>query len=171
MRRSGRRVRQSGRSGPSGRWAGYAAAAWAFLFAALSLYWAVGGMGAVETLSSAVREPALARPPWFVAVLWLTVLLKIGAGLLGLALSRPWGRAWSRRLLVLAGWGTGVLLALYGGFGMVNAGLAELGVVESTDPGTVRWYLYLWEPIWLVGGLFFIVAVRRFSRERGGRRL
>ena len=92
--------------------------------------------------------------------------LKVLAGLLALALARRWGRSLSRRALLVAGWGVGLLLTLYGGLGLANAALTELGVVESTDPvTTTRWYLFLWEPIWLVGGILFIVAVRRYGRD------
>lgn|GEM_PF-880203 len=147
-------------------WPGHAAAVWAFLFGILSLYWAAGGSAGLGTISAVMRQRALARHPDFVALLWATVLLKFLAGLLALALCRRWGRSFPRWMLLVAGWGTGVLLALYGGVGLVNAALAELGVFEPTDPGTNRWYLLAWEPIWLVGGVFFIAAAWRYSRDR-----
>lgn len=66
----------------------------------------------------------------------------------------------------MAGWGTGILLTLYGAFGIVNGLLAELGVTKSSDPATVRWYLFVWEPIWLLGGLLFMAASRHHGRTR-----
>ena len=147
-------------------WAGYAAAAWGFLFAAVSIYWAAGGQAGVGTLSAEIRDQALARRAGFVAILWTTVLLKLVAGLLGLALCRPWGGSFPRRLILVAGWSTGVLLTLYGGVGLLNAALAEIGVSEPTDPRTIRWYLFLWEPVWLVGGILFLKATVHYSRGR-----
>ncbi len=146
-------------------WVGYAAFAWALLFAALSFYWAAGGTAGVHTLSKAIREPALRRDGGFVAILWATGVLKLGAALLALAFVRPWGASVPRRLLLVAGWGMAAVLTLYGGLGMLGALLAELGVTEPTDPGTVRWYLFLWEPVWLVGGLLFAVTAWRHTRR------
>ena len=150
------------------KWAGDAAAVWAFLFATLSLYWAAGGTAGLRTVSREIRERAVAREPGFVAILWVTVALKVVAGLLALALGRRWGRASLRRLVVIAGWSTGVLLVLYGGVGLVAAVMAELGVTESTDPATTRWYLFLWEPVWLVGGVLFILAAHSGRRLQSG---
>ncbi len=117
------------------------------------------------TLAKGLREEAQARDAGFVAVLWLTAALKVGAAALALALVRPWGRALPRRLLLMGGWVTAGLLTAYGSLGLASAALAELGVVESTDPATVRWYLFLWEPYWVAGGLLFLAATRRFSRS------
>lgn len=147
-------------------WAGYAACLWGLLFAALSFYWAAGGRAGLGTLSKGVREPALDRDAAFVAVIWATGALKVLAALLGLALVQPWGTRLPRRALLAAGWGTGMLLTLYGAVGIVNALLAELGVIASSDPATVRWYLFVWEPIWLLGGLLFLAAARHHGRTR-----
>ena len=149
---------------PRSAGAGHAAAAWALAFAALSFYWAAGGTAGLGTLSKGLRREALERPGGFVAVLWATAVVKVAAAALGLALVQPWGERVPRRLLLAAGWATGVLLTLYGGVGLVNAALAEFGVVESTDPETVRWYLLLWEPYWILGGLLFLTATGQFRR-------
>ena len=125
-----------GRMRRSGRWAGYAGAAWGFLFAAVSLYWAAGGLAGVGTLSRELREQALARQGRFVAILWATVLLKVLAGVLGLALCRPWGRKFPRWMLLVAGWSTGILLTLYGGVGLLSAALVESASGTRRTPGS-----------------------------------
>lgn len=145
-------------------WAGYAACVWALLFAVLSFYWAAGGRAGIRTLSKAIREPALRRDGGFVAILWGTGVLKVLAALLALALVRRWGTTIPRWMLLVAGWGTAVLLTLYGTAGVIGALLAELGVTDPTEPETVRWYLFLWEPLWLVGGLLFVAAAWRYTR-------
>ena len=38
------------------------------------------------------------------------------------------------------------------------------GLTESSDPATVPWYLFLWEPIWLVGGLLFLATAWDHTR-------
>lgn len=141
------------------KWTGYAACAWALVFAALSFYWAAGGTAGVHTLSKAIREPALRRDSGFVAILWATAVLKVLAGLLALAFVRPWGATVPRRLLLVAGWGVAAFLTLYGGLGMTGALLTDLGVTESAATGSARWYLFLWDPIWVVGGLLFLATV------------
>lgn len=144
---------------------GYAACAWALLFAALSFYWAAGGSLGINTLSKVIREPAIRRDGGFVAILWATAVLKVLAGVFALAFVRPWGRRVPRRLLLVAGWGTAALLTIYGGLGLISALLSELGVTESTDPGTVGWYLFLWEPIWVAGGLLFAATAWQYAHS------
>ncbi len=75
------------------------------------------------------------------AVIWATGVVEVFAALLAVALVRRWGTPLPRRALLVAGCGTGILLNSYGAVGIVNALLAELGVTESSDPATVRWYL------------------------------
>lgn len=58
-----------------------------------------------DTIGNVIRTPALARDPTFVAILWITGALKVIAGLLALALVRPWGRVIPRWMLLVAGWG------------------------------------------------------------------
>lgn len=75
----------------SGRWAGYAACACAFLFAAVSFYWGVGGTAGLNTVGQgAVELSASGNVAVFVA-LWFVGLLKVAGGLLALALVQAWG--------------------------------------------------------------------------------
>ena len=141
----------------SSGWASYAAAAWALAFAALSFYWAAGGRLGLSTLSEGIRVRVAQRDHGFIAVVWITGALKVLAAALALALDRPW-RALARRMVLGAGWVTGAGLVLYGGLGFVTAGLVQLGITQSTDPEAARWYFFLWEPVWLVGGILFLAA-------------
>ncbi len=152
---------------PGGRrWPAYAAAAWAFVFAAMSFSWALGGRLSIGTQAVSIQEQV--DDPDFVAVLWATGVLKVVAGVVGLALVRPFGRRVPRRaLLVLAG-GTAVLLLLYGGLGWLQALLWETGVQDiptSVGPTAARWKLVFWDPFWLLGGVLFLWAVLEFRRS------
>lgn len=61
--------------------AGYAAAVWGFVSAVPSFYWAMGGLaGAASTISPSLVKLAQDRNPGFVAVLWLTGVLKVVGG-------------------------------------------------------------------------------------------
>lgn len=152
--------------------AGYAACAWALAFAAVSFYWAAGGSAGADTIGPALTSLALARDPEFVAILWITGVLKAFAGLLALALVRPWGRLIPRWLLLLAGWGTGVALILYGGASFVQHALMVTGVIgipAGLGVTAARWHLLLWDPWWLLGGILFAVTAWRFGRETSAR--
>src|SRR5215813_4561385 len=98
------------------RRAAAAACAWAFLFAALSFFWAAGGRTGLQPLE---QQPASSRTVWLVVNL-AAGILKIGGGLLALALVRTGQRRMIHRLLLAAAWSGGVGLCLYGGLGLVS---------------------------------------------------
>src|SRR5688572_30318423 len=100
------------RSSRDKQWAAYGAAAWAFAFAAVSAYWALGGELGRETIVADITRIPLANDP---RILWSTAGLKALAGMLALALVRPWGWLLPRQMLIAAAWSAGLLLALYGG--------------------------------------------------------
>ncbi len=157
------------------KWAAYAAAAWAFVFAAMSFYWAAGGTAGADTIGTTITDPALARDPGFVAILWGTGALKALGGLLALALIRPWGRVIPRWMLLAAAWIGGVFMVLYAGANLAVRGLMALGVIatpESMRSAAAQWHLLLWDPWWLLGGALFVAAAwsagRRFRGHGAG---
>lgn len=153
-------------------WAGYAAAIWAFLFAVMSFYWALGGRLGVETIGDAITKPALAGDPTILAVVWITGVLKVVAGVLALALVQPWGRRIPRWLLLLGGWGASVIFLVYGAANLVQGAFIVAGAIPTpAGLGAVaaRWHLFLWDPWWLLGGVLFALATWGFSRRRGMR--
>jgi len=140
-------------------WAAYGACGWAFLFAALSFYWALGGMAGADTLSPAIAQLARERAPWMIALLWITGLLKAFGGFVALALVQSWGRKVPRWLLLLLAWGAGTLLFLHGGLFFVVGALATSGFIHVATPAVVLyWYTILWGPYWLLGGALFLIA-------------
>jgi hypothetical protein len=146
---------------------GIAAAVWALLFAATSAYWAAGGKLGTDTVARALAERVAARDPGFVATLWAAAALKALLAALALALTRPW-RTRSARVLRLAGWVTGGALALYGAFGLVEFGLMGLDALDvPADVGraAIAWYVCLWEPVWLLGGILFLATTRAVHLE------
>jgi Protein of unknown function (DUF3995) len=139
-------------SSPS-RWAvgvTYGAGGWAFLFAALSFYWALGGTAGAETISPAIVQLARAHVPWVMAVLWISAILKVFSGFVALALIQPWGSRVPRWILLL---------------------LALSGTIPYSAPAPLLpWYTFLWGPWWLLGGILFLLAawssVRRSPQGR-----
>lgn len=148
----------------------YAAAAWSYLFAVMSFYWALGGMIGAETLGSAFTDPELRNDPAFVLFVWVTGFLKIALGALALALVQPWGRRLPRRLLMLAVWGIGIGLTLYGIALLVQHALILAGATDIPasigSMNAVRWHLFFWDPFWLVGGVLFLSAARASRQHK-----
>jgi hypothetical protein len=142
------------------RWVAYAASAWAFGHASLSVYWAVGGTAGLGTLSEGIQEMALARDPSLVALVWVVAGLKILGGLLALALVRPWGRRLPQRPLRVLAWLGGIGMTLYGVAWLVQGALVALGLMGNLDAveSAFWWYLFLWAPVWLLGGVLFLLA-------------
>jgi hypothetical protein len=154
------------RGGGGGRWPAWAAAVWAFGFAGLSFAWALGSRLSLGTQARSIREQF--DDPEFVAVLWATGGLKAVAGVIALALVLPFGRRVPRRLLMVAAWGTAVLLLLYGGLGWLQALLWQTGVSDiprSVGPEAARWKLAFWDPFWILGGVLFLLAVVQARRS------
>jgi predicted MFS family arabinose efflux permease len=135
-----------------------------FVFAAMSFYWAAGGTAGSTTLGTRLEELAHSREPDFVAVLWITGLLKFAGGVLALALVH---RRAPRRLLLVAAWGAAALLLLYAVANLVQHGLIVAGAIEmpaGLGDTAARWHLLFWDPFWLLGGVLTALAAREFSR-------
>lgn len=144
----------------------WAAACWGLLFGLLSFYWALGGQWLLRTLSP--RILALAQDPSFLFVVALTGALKVAAGVVALSLLQPWGERFPRRLRLGTTLLIGFLLTLYALVNLGAAALVALGVfgdVRRLQPPAARWHIFLWEPLFLLGGLLFIGAGWYFWRE------
>jgi hypothetical protein len=149
------------------RWA-YTAAGLAFASAAVSLYWAVGGTGLLDTVGGGIEDLARERSAGAFALIGATVLAKLFGGALALSLVRQWGGRFSRRGRVALGTAGGLLLALYGGVNVVAGALVLLGVIDpsgDTDEYALRWHVFVWDLWFLVWGTSLVLAARR-SRER-----
>lgn len=135
--------------------------AWCLVFAAISVYWLLGGTVGIPTLANAIQEAAAEDDRGFRITTWVTVGLKVLGGLLALATIQPWGRMIPRQLLLTLLMGAGVLLTLYGAAGFVEKALMVAGVIDTPDAmgeGPARWYLAVWEPWWILGGVLFLLT-------------
>ena len=150
-----------------GAWAAYAACALAFLHAAVSFYWAGGGAAGLSTIGGTLEELGRTREPALIAVVWAVGVLKALAGLLALALVRPWGRALPRWPLLAAAWGGAALLIAYGGLFTLGGVLVVTGVIPASgtaDWTALRWHAFLWDPWFLVWGLLLSAAAWHRTR-------
>jgi hypothetical protein len=136
-------------------WAAYAASGWAFLFAALSFFWAAGGRTGVHPLE---LEAASDNAVWIVINL-VAGIIKVVIGLIALALVQDWGRIVPRKLLRASAWVLGVGMLLYGGLGLVSDVLHLTGVISASANGKwFFWYLVLWDPWWMLGGVLYVIV-------------
>ncbi|MFE4634524.1 DUF3995 domain-containing protein [Streptomyces sp. NPDC056773] len=155
-----------------GKWPGVAVAAWGFLFALPSFIWALGGtFGAQSTVAPSLMKLAHDRVTWFLVVLWVTGFLKLFGALVGIGLTRRRGK-WTGRLMVFCGGGATVLLVWHGCLFVAHGVLVEAGAraVAPDLVGLTRWYLYLWGPWFIAGGLAFAAAATRYVRRHDARR-
>src|SRR4029450_9763761 len=94
-------------------WPAYVAAMLAFASAAVSLYWTLGGTALLDALGGAFERLARDRSTAALGVGVGVVLVKVAAGLLALALVRPWGARIGRRMLLLPSLAGSLILVLY----------------------------------------------------------
>ena len=136
---------------------------WCAIFAALHVYWAVGGE--IGLASSAGADLATHRPSWFVLLgLWgVALLLFAGAAFsIGLTRWRPENRL--RRAVVILGWSAGIVLLARGLLLEVVLLTGAGGVASAVGASQTQWSLLLWNPWFALGGLVVSLATRRFQR-------
>lgn len=155
---------------PASRWPGYAAAALAFVSAAFSLYWVLGGTAGLSSLGGRIEELGRARDPEFIRLVWVIVAVKTAAGITALALVQPWGRRLPHRWLLFTAWIGAAVLTLYGGLQETVLALVRFGFITATrpqDPAVQLWRLLLWEPWFIAWGILLGLAAWRAHRRPG----
>ena len=162
-------------SGPLavGTVAAYAAAIVAFGCALVSLYWAVGGRGLAGTVGGYVEQMARRGGGAVVLLAVVAVAAKAVAGLIALALARPWGRAVRRSWLLVVSAAASVLLIVYGGLNVAAGALVLSGVLHpsgSVDRMALRWHAGVWDLWFLVWGVLLAVATVSYWRGNTSRR-
>lgn len=147
--------------------------AWGVLFAVPSFVWGSGStFGADSTVSPDLVKMGRDGVPWFLAVLWLTGFLKLFGSGIGYLLTAPRSTRLGRFAVFCAG-GASTLLTGHGLLFVVRGVLAETGVspVKADLAGLVRWYLFLWGPYFMLGGIAFGLAALWYLRRAPDRAL
>jgi hypothetical protein len=117
----------------------------------------------LDTVGGEIEDLARERTAGAVAVISATVVLKVLAGLLAVALVRR-----PRRPLVVLAAIAGLGLALYGGVLVVAGALVLAGIIEPSgdvDEYALRWHVFLWDAWFVVWGVALAVAARRAARQ------
>jgi len=158
-------------AGAPNRWA-YAAAAWAFAFAAISFYWAAGGTAGLDTLARDLEEDAREGGANLVALALVPGVLKAAVGVLALGLVERPRLPISRRANIRLVWLIAFGLTIYGVVLTAEKALMKAGAIDvPTGLGGDRleWYLFFWDPLWLLGGVLFGFAARAAGSKGAGR--
>jgi len=139
---------------------------WTLLFAAMSFYWAAGGMIGVESLGGAIYEKAMERDPEFAAVVWASGFVKLAGAIPLLLLFRSGLSRSFRRLTARICMVVGALLFLYGLANFITISLAGLNVLDfDLSRYALVWRLAFWEPFWMVGGWLYFESGRKSLRQ------
>ncbi len=148
------------------------------LYAGVSAYWGFGGTALLDTVGGAFERAGRAGSVGLIAVVWVTVLLKLLAATLGLVvvIGRPPLAAAQRRLAQRMAWAAALILILYGGVLSITGWLVQLDIVSpaaNADHKALRWHAYLWDPWFLVWGVLLATGLARSIQgvdpgERGG---
>ncbi len=150
-------------------YAAYAAAVLAFAYAAVSVYWGLGGRLLLDTVGGSIEDTARRGGP-APAVLGLgAAVLKAGGGLVALALVRPWGRAVPRGWLLGCSAVASAVLVLYGGLLVVVGALVLSGGIHpagAVDRTALRWHVMVWDLWFLVWGVLLTLATAGVWRAR-----
>ena len=145
---------------------------WWIFFGSISVSWSLGSSWLVDTvLQGEGLRLAQERPTWFVVVVFISGLVKLGLVtaitvpvnvVFGVALLRPDVIRVPRWMRLTFGWGAGVLLIAYGLFGSIGA-FPKLLAGESLSRYS-WWRLLLWMPQFWVGGVLVVGATIAYLR-------
>jgi len=138
-------------------------------FAAVSVYWGLGGTWLLDTVGGPLEKQARAGTTGAYVAAWAAAALKLTAAVLPLLAVRGLTRAaWHRTVWVLA-WLAGGILTIYGLLQTTIAVLALAGVLApgSFTPTVQAWHAFFWDPWFLIWGILAAGALLR-GRNRSG---
>jgi hypothetical protein len=139
-------------------------------YAAISVYWAVGGKWLLNTVGISLSQPGQAGRAAALLTVWGAAVVKaIAAGLPVLA-AGTWLRSADRRLQRQVrglAWIEAAILTAYGLVLTASGLLVQAGVIKASanaDHRALRWHAYLWDPWFLVWGILVTIALWRSRR-------
>jgi predicted secreted protein len=158
--------------------AAWAAFAVGLLYAAISVYWGLGGSWLLDTVGASLTQAGRSASALVVLAVWCAVGLKVIASVLPLLAVGAVGvgavrvgavgvaAAGSRlpRLIRALTWVEAVILTVYGLILTAVGLLVQAGVISpsaNADHRALEWHAYLWDPWFLVWGLLVTAALLR----------
>jgi hypothetical protein len=142
------------------------------LFAAVSVYWGLGGTWLLDTTNESIERSARAGETGVYIAVWAAAVLKLMAAVLPWLALRPLQNpTWSRRVWVLA-WAAAAITTIYGLLATTLAQLTLHDVINASAVDDRRhvWLAFVWEPWFLVWGLMIGAALLRGRHRAPGSR-
>jgi hypothetical protein len=136
-------------------------------YAAISVYWAVGGRWLLNTVGISLSQPGQAGRLATLVAVWGAVAVKAVAAVLPLLAIGVWPRTANgglRRLARVLTWIEAVILVGYGLVLTASGLLVQVGVIKAAadaDRMATKWHAYLWDPWFLIWGIFVFLALWR----------
>ena len=119
------------------------------LYAAVSIYWGLGGTGLSDTVGGSLEEQGHAGNSGVMLAVWAAVVIKmIAAALPLMALRGLFKPARDRTVWVLA-WAEAAILIVYGLVQTAAGLLVQADVIHASttaDHRALAWHAYLWDP-------------------------
>ena len=134
------------------------------LFAGVSAYWALGGTWLLDTVGGSLAKEGRRRDGGLIAVLWLTVVLKLVAAGLGLAVVYRWRSRLRPWLIPVLAWTAAAILTAYGAVLTFVGLLLQAGILSipaDADHHALRWHAFFWDPWFLIWGVVLTTALFR----------
>lgn len=129
-------------------------------YALVSSSWGLGSTWALDTVGGALGTEGRAGNAALSVIVWASVLLKLIAAILGLAVTRPHHQP--QKLVVVATWVAAGVLIVYGGVLTFVGLLVQADVIHAdtnADHRALAWHSYLWDAWFLVWGLLLAAAL------------
>ncbi len=139
-------------------------------YAAISVYWAVGGRWLLNTVGISLSRPGQAGHLAALLAVWGAAGVKAVAAVLPLLAIGVWPRTANGGLRRLARVLTWIEAAILVGYGLVLTAsglLVQADVIKAAahaDRLALKWHAYLWDPWFLIWGIFVFLALWR-SRQ------
>jgi hypothetical protein len=136
-------------------------------YAAISVYWAVGGRWLLNTVGISLSQPGQAGHLAALLAAWGAAAVKAVAAVLPLLAIGVWPRTANGGLRRLARVLTWIEAAILVGYGLVltpSGLLVQAGVIKAAahaDRLAMKWHAYLWDPWFLIWGIFVFLALWR----------
>ena len=136
-------------------------------YAAISVYWAVGGRWLLNTVGISLSQPGQAGHLAALLAVWGAAAVKAVATVLPLLAIGVWPRTANGGLRRLARVLTWIEAAILTGYGLVPTAsglLVQAGVIKAAahaDRLALKWHAYLWDPWFLIWGIFVFLALWR----------
>jgi hypothetical protein len=148
----------------------WTACAVGLLYAAVSVYWGLGGTWLLDTVGGSLAKLGRDHNAAVIAAVWGAATLKlIAAGLPVLAV-RYRGRSRRDRELRALSWVAAGVLIVYGSVLTAVGLLVQSGVIKASstaDHRALAWHAYLWDPWFLIWGLLIGAALLLTGRAPG----